>query len=514
MTSRLGSLAAALAASRGATGFTARLAALSYGRAVALITAVGAVLRFAIIARQPLGYDEDFTAYVVHQPVGHMIDIVAHDSAPPLFYLVDRAAVVVADALGLASFGGPGGPVALRFVPTLAGIAVIPLLAALARRVGGDRAGIWAAAFAAFVPTTVMLSGFVRMYGLASTLAVASALLLWRAVEKPGTARWVLYAAAAAAAIWTDYFSAVALAGIFAAALWLRPGWRTAAAAFVCTALAVGSIAPWLYLARAQFEHTGQGFWVAPLSMSVFGGTSFQLFMGPPIDWGLPFGMVLVVLQWVAVMAGFAALGWAAIAWLRLDPAGRKAAIYCLLAAGGVALLAAVSIWRPLLEARYASVMWLPLFALVGVGLAAMPRRVATLLLVAVAVPTLALGVTTTHRETSTMIPQLDAQVGPHDLAAAEWDHYLILLDETSPAVQSRLHVLSTVDLPWYLGTAAYPAGAVVHDVPADVIANNGRIFWVADPGVPAPILPPGYRSEEIRCAIEVCLTIYGSAGG
>jgi mannosyltransferase len=492
-----------------------RAAALSYGRAIALITAVGAVLRLAIIARQPLGYDEDFTAFVVHQPLGRMIEIVGRDSAPPLFYLVERVAVVLANAVGLGSVGGPGGPVALRLVPTLAGIAAIPLLASLARRVGGNGAGIWAAAFVTLLPTTVMLSGFVRMYGLASTLTVAAALLLWRAVEKPGLGRWAAYVLAAAAAVWTDYFCAVALTGIFAAALFLRPGWRTAAVAFAATAVAVASIAPWLDVARAQFEHAGQGFWVAPLSPTMIGGTLCQLFMGPPIDWGLPFGLVLVGLQFGAVLAGSAAVGWAAVAWRRrLGPEGRRAAVYCLLATGGVALLAVVSIWRPALDARYASVMWLPLLALAGVGLMAMPRRVAALILCAIAIPTLALSVATTHRETSSLVPQLNAEVGRDDLAAAAWDHYLILLDETSPGVQSRLHVLSTKDLPWYVGTAAYPSGAVISEVPADVVANHGRIFWVADPGVPAPVLPPGYRSQEIRCAIEVCLTIYGPAGG
>jgi uncharacterized membrane protein len=471
------------------------------------------VLRFALIARQPIGYDEDFTAVVVHQPLGRMIDIISRDSAPPLFYLLERAVVVAADLLGLAGFGGPGGPVALRLVPTLAGIAAIPLLAALGRRVGGDRAGIWTAVFAAFVPTAVMLSGFVRMYGAASTLTVAAALLMWRAVEQPGRRRWAAYIVAAAAAVWMDYFSAVALAGIFVAAVWLRPGRRTVAAAFIATAVACASILPWVYVAQAQLQHTGQGFWVLPLGPAMIGGTFCQLFMGPPIDWGIPFGLVLVGLQFMAVLAGSAALAWSAYTWPRLEAGARRAAAYCLLAAGGVALLTLVSIVRPVLDARYASVMWLPLFALSGVGLAAMPRRIATLLVAAVAVPTLALGVATTHRETSSLVPQLDAQVGAHDLAAAEWDHYLILLDETSPAVQARLHVLSTTDLPWYLGTAAYPAGAVIGAIPADVATDGGRIFWVADPGTAAPFLPAGYRSTRITCAIEVCLTIYGPPG-
>lgn len=494
--------------------FEAVAARLSYGGALAFVIAVGAVLRLVFIARQPIGYDEDFTAVVVHQPIGRMIDIVSRDSAPPLFYVLERAVVALTDLLGLASFGGPGGPVALRLVPGLAGIALIPLIAALARRVAGDAAALWAAVFAALAPTTVMLSDFARMYNLAAAFTVAAALLLWRAIEKPGPVRWAAYVAAAAAAAWTDYFSVVALAGIFAAAMWLRPGRRTAAVGFAATALAVASLAPWLVVARAQFEHADQGFWVPPLNPVLLGGTLAQLFMGPPVDASVPFGPALVGLQDLAVVAGSAAMVGAVVAWRHLGAAGRRAASFCLLTSSGVAMLAVVSIWRPILDARYASVMWLPLFALAGAGLAAMPRRLAVLLVTAVAVPTLALSAATTHMQTSSLVPELDAEVGAHDLAAASWDRYLILLDEAGPGVQAQLHVLTEGNLPWYVGTAAYPPGAVIHAVPPDVIANRGRVFWVSDPGVAPPSLPAGFHSLESRCVILVCLTIYGPAGG
>lgn len=55
--------------------------------------------------------------------------------------------------------------------------------------------------------------------------------------------------------------------------------------------------------------------------------------------------------------------------------------------------------------------------------------------------------------------------------------------------------------------------GAEIADIPLDVIAGRGRIFWIADPGVPLPVVPPGYRAEEVRCAIEACLTIYSLPG-
>ena len=488
-------------------------ARLSYGQMLAVVTAAAALLRLAFIARQPLGLDEDFTAVVVHQPVDRMIDIVGRDSAPPLFYLVERLVVSVFDVLGLASFGGLGGPVALRLVPTLAGIALIPLLAALARRAGGDGAGIGAALFAALAPATMMLSGFARMYGPAAMLTAAAALLLWRAIERPGLVRWAFYVVAAALAVWTDYFSAVALAGIFAAGMWLRPGRSVAAMAFGATALSVATIAPWLIVARSQFEHSGQGFWVPALSPTVLGGTLAQLFAGPAVDSRVPFQPALFGLQAGAVAAGVVCLGGAVFAWQKLGAEGRRAAGFCLFASSGVVLLALAGLWRPLLDARYAGVIWLPLFALAGLGLAAMPRRPAVLLVVALAVPTLALSVGTTHTETSALVPELNAGVQPNDLVAAAVDHYLILLDEVDPSVRTRLHILTTADVPWYLGTAAFPPDAVIHAVPPDVVAGRGRVFWVADPGVSLGVLPPGYHSLESRCVMLACLTVYGPAG-
>lgn len=187
-------------------GLSRALESLGYGRKLALITTAGAILRLAFLARQPIGYDEDFSAVVFHSPIDRMLEILSRDSAPPLYYL-----------LGWLPAHLSSSPAAVRIVSALAGIALIPLVAALARRIAGDASALWAAAIVAVLPTTVMLSGFARMYGLAGTLAVAAALLLWRAVERPSPGRWTAYAAVAAAGLWTDYFVALALAGVVAA---------------------------------------------------------------------------------------------------------------------------------------------------------------------------------------------------------------------------------------------------------------------------------------------------------
>jgi len=481
----------------------------SYARALAAITAAGALLRLAFLARQSIGYDEDFTALVLHQTPGHMMDILSHDSAAPLFYLLAGLVTGIANAAGLASFGGPGGPVALRLVPAAAGIALIPLIAALGRRIGGNSSGLWAAAFTAFAPATVWLSGFARMYGLAAALTVAASLLMWRAVERPTIGRWAAYSLVAAAAVWTHYLSILALAGILLAGLSLRPPRRVAASAFVATAAAVISIVPWLVAASAQLEHAGQGFWVEPLSPSLIGGTIAQLVAGPPTGMDPPVALPLALLQAVAIAAALTAATAVAVSWRRHSQEWRRASEFCLCAAAGAALLAVVSVWRPLLDARYASLMWLPLFALAGAGLAALPRKLALAAVVALLVPSVVISGLPTRAETSFLVPDVNAGVGPHDLVAVDQNHYMILADQGTALVRARLHVLTTGTPGWFVGTSAYAPGTVIGVVPDDVPANGGRVFWVADPGAPPPSLPAGYSATTSRCVIGACLTVY-----
>ena len=475
---------------------------MTWGRRLALITAAGAALRIVLAARQGLGFDEDFTAVAVSHPIEETLRIVSRDSAPPLFYVLEHVA---------AGFGT--APWNLRLVPVAAGIALIPLLAVLARRVAGDAAALWTAAFVAVLPAALFTSTNARMYGLAGTLVVAATLLLWRALERPDAWRFSAFAAVAAVALWTDYFAAVALAGVAVAAIWLRPARRLYAISCLALGAAATSLVPWLVYAGDQLDHAGQGFWVAPLSPSGLAGTAGQVFAGPENKADPPLFGVLLALQVAAAIAGGLALAGLVARHRRLGAEQRRAAVFTLLSCGGVVALAAISVWRPLLEARYAGVMWLPLFALAGTGMALLPHRAATILLAAVAVPGLALTVAVTHSGTAGLLPEVEARAGAHDLVAADPDHYLLLLAEGSPSVTTRLHIVAAGDPPWYFGTAAYPPDAVAHAVPADVASNHGRIFYVGDAGTaPAP-LPPGYREQERRCESDTCLAVYGPGG-
>ncbi len=482
---------------------------LGFARKVGLVAALGALLRLLLLARQPLGYDEDFTAAVLARPFDRMLDAVAHDSAPPLFYVLEWP---IAQILP--------GTAGLRLVPVLAGIALIPLLAALARRAAGDAAGLWAAAFVAVAPATVLSAENARMYSLAGALVVAATLLLWRAAgpaADPAARRrvsgtWALFGLAAAGAVWTDYFAAPALAGLLAALAWLRPPRRVLLTAGAVSVAAVATIGFWFLAAPAQLGHAGQGFWIPPLSPTSVAGTFGQLFAGPPVDGAVAGREILVALQIGAVAAASIGLLAAGVAWRGAPAQTRRSALFLVICCGGVLALAAVSVFRPILEARYAFVMWLPLFALAGFGLAAMPRPFSAGLLAATLVASVAIGgIATTHPETETLIPRIEAQLGPNDLVAADGNHYLVLLSEGSPGLTARLHLLAAQDPPWYFGTAAYPDGAVIHAVPAELARSGGTIFWVADPGSEPPSLPAGYVPLSRDCGLGVCVTSYGA---
>ena len=154
-----------------------------YAGRIWLITFAGLVVRVALLGYQPLWRDEAFTALTVQRSLGSMLTVVRHDSAPPLFYLIERLVATVSTS-----------PAALRLAPALAGVAAIPIIAALGRRVAGDAGGTWAAVIAAVAPALLVSSLDARMYMIASALVLASTLCLLRALERPSLLRWALYA--------------------------------------------------------------------------------------------------------------------------------------------------------------------------------------------------------------------------------------------------------------------------------------------------------------------------------
>src|SRR5579863_9083494 len=270
-----------------------------YAGKIWLITGVGLIARLALLGYQPLWRDEAFTALAVQRPLGSMIDVVRHDSAPPLFYLLERLIATASTS-----------PAALRLLPVLAGVAAIPIIAALGRRVAGDAGGIWAAVIGAVAPALMVSSLDARMYVLATTLVLASTLCLLRALDRPSVLRWALYAAFSLLAVYTVYFALFAvLAQVGAVSiLYARRHPGTALLVGALGLVTLASLTPWVVAASSQLSHGAGGFWVPKLSVVSLAGGLVQFFIGPPLSTWVTGYTGLRIIEGASVAAGVLAL--------------------------------------------------------------------------------------------------------------------------------------------------------------------------------------------------------------
>jgi len=464
------------------------------------IILLGAVLRAWFLGNEPLWRDEAFTAITVHRPIGPMLNIIAHDSAPPLAYLLQHfvTSVWYSDA-------------SLRLVSCLAGIAAIPIAAAIGLRVAGRRGQLWAAMAMAIMPNAVLAARDARMYSLAMTLALLSALLLWRFVEAPGLGRWLAFACGCVAALYTDYFTAFAICGeLIAAWVWFRPSRQTVLYAGAAAAVAVVCLVPWLWYARAQFSHGSTAFWVKPLGITTVGGVGLQFFGGPPVDWGAPLALWLWFLQGIAGIAGVVAMASLYFNRHSLDRAHSHASAY-LLCSGIFALLIlmALSLWHPLVDARYVSTMWGPLICAVGVGaslIRSLPlRRIG---FGAMLICSVALSLALRNPDTPAVLADV-GDVGTNNFIDASPSAYLLIMYYGTPNQIAHTKIVAP-SVAWYWGTAAYPSGSIIPRVPANVVANDGTVYYIDAPGFGAKWLPPGYHTvKPHQCASTMCVTTY-----
>jgi mannosyltransferase len=158
---------------------------------LALLGAVGAGLRFSTLSVQSFWLDEAVTHQLVSRTLGSMLARIPHsESTPPLYYLLAWLWVRV--------FGS--GEAGLRSLSALFGTATVVLLALIARRLAGDRAGLAAAALAATNPLLIWYSQEARAYAL---LVALCALATWCLLRED----WRGWAIATSLALATHYFA-------------------------------------------------------------------------------------------------------------------------------------------------------------------------------------------------------------------------------------------------------------------------------------------------------------------
>lgn len=467
----------------------------AYARRVAAITAVGLAARLILLGRTALWRDEAFTGVVVRRSLPGLLDAVRHDTNPPLGYLLTHLVAVV-----------DSSPAALRLMPALAGTAAVPIAAGLARRVDGDRAGVFAAATVALMPAFVVSSRDARMYALATTLAMTLVIAVWRAAERPSRSRLAAVAGCTAALVYTHYLGllvVVAVAGAVAACL--RP--RRAMQARVLAALGVGALtlAPWIAAAPRQAANAPT--WIKSLNHDQLLGVLTEFFCGPGVDPGTPGRDLLQVLQAGAICGGGLAGLSLLFALPQIGRVQRRAVAFLAVSGlGAVLILLVLSLARPLFEARYASVLWGPLAPLVGVGLARLrPAPLRGLSLGSMATTAVALAYFLTRADIPELVTRIDTGAQPGDAVVATPDQYLLLLYYAAPATAQHARVIGT-DLPAFWGTAAYPAGAEIPSPPDP--AGRLEVLRAADA---APLtVAADLGLVERDCVTLACLDVYG----
>ena len=459
---------------------------LSHRQAVAWITGAGLLVRGLLLGAAPLWTDEAFMGVVVRRPFAAMIDVVHNDNHPPLQYLLDRLAVVVHDSPG-----------ALRLPSLVAGTAAVPIAMALGRRLGGDRAAQASGLTVAFMPLLVLWSRDARMYALATTMVLAMALALWRAVEQPSRSRLAVYFVVTVVALYSQYFVALAVvAQLGAALLFLRPP-RGVAVRLLAAAAAAGlTLLPWLLYAAPQFRHAGDPYWIQPLALSSVlpGLADLVTHPGPTslVDAAALIGIPLAT--WLAVRA-----------YRRSEPGARQGFLF-LLGSGGFALtvLAVVSLKKPLLDERFTNLFTTELLPIAGAALAATRRR---WVLGAVV---LALAAVTIVQESTLPTPDVPAILAPiaghvepgRDVVALNGPyHYFQVLYYGDPGTRASARVVAT-SVPWYFGLAGFRVGDIVPSVPDP----SGTLYLLNDPGQGRPDMPADLHLARRQCAKGTCM--------
>jgi len=232
--------------------------------------AVGLALRFVNLGAAALWFDETFTFGHVLVPWSELPGRVAADNQAPIYYAVLKAWTEVA---GLSPF-------ALRVPGVLASAACIPLIAAIARLLAGDRVARTAAWLAAISPFLIQHAQDARPYALLAMFAIANLLVLVRFVTGHSRRLGALWVAGAIAVVATHYYGIFFLAGEGLALVLLR---RRPIAAWLPAGLVAGAACSAIVLAAARASRVLFG------GDYAFGGTAL-----PGVVWSMLTGYTLM----------------------------------------------------------------------------------------------------------------------------------------------------------------------------------------------------------------------------
>jgi uncharacterized membrane protein len=382
------------------------------------------ILRFW--TRSDLWLDEALTVDIARLPIHEIPSYLRRDGAPPLFYVLLH--------FWMGWFGT--SDVAVRSLSGVFGVVTVPLAWLAGRRLGGPKAGWAAMLLVASSPFATRYDTETRMYSLVVLLTVLGFLALDRSLRQPRPGNLIAVGAVAGLLLYTHYWS-LYLIGV--TLLWLawvawrgRAPWRRGARYALMAAL-VGCLTflPWLPTFLFQSKHTGTP-WATPANFAAM-VNAVSNFAGGSTSQGRALALIFFALAGLGLF-GLATDRRHIDVDIRTRPLGRPLAVAVL--GTLAAAIAGGFLTNSAFDARYASVVFIPLILMVALGLTTFQdRRIRSIILAVAVVAGLAGSVTniTTNRTQAGQVAAAIARTGhPGDIVA-------YCPDQLGPAVNRLL---------------------------------------------------------------------------
>ncbi len=176
------------------------------------LVALAFALRLYRIHWHAIWNDEAYSVYLAQLGLAEMAAATAADIHPPLYYGLLHYWLMLAGS----------GEFAVRCLSAVPGVLAVPLLYALGRQLGGRGLGVATGAVAALSPFLVFYSQEARMYTLLVAFVTAAGFFAWKATQLLPARAWLPgYVLASALALYTHFYSLLAIAGFNAAYLLL-----------------------------------------------------------------------------------------------------------------------------------------------------------------------------------------------------------------------------------------------------------------------------------------------------
>ncbi len=216
---------------------------------------LAAALRCIALNQRSIQYDDAFSFFLAERSYPEIVQGTAADTMPPLYYFMLHLWLQISREVWF-----------LRLLSVILTLISGGLLYALVSELAGEKAGLWAALFAAVSPMQIYHAQDLRMYALLELCQLGYALCLvkaWKSEDRTAKTAygwWVSAILFGAAALYTHN---LAIFGLVAPNVYLlfKRDWRRQGRLVLAQA-GIGLLAlPWLVLIPGQIAKVQQAFW-------------------------------------------------------------------------------------------------------------------------------------------------------------------------------------------------------------------------------------------------------------